>query len=403
MIRFLTYRSCVVGVLILLASGVRTVTAQVRHDTAGRARPDSTVFVLPDLSVLADRQQKSFFDTPLAITAVQPGDAFGTSGYGLNDALGLVPGVLAQSRYGNQDVRLVIRGFGARGAGDRSNAGTSRGIRVLLDGIPETEPDGRTSFDGIDLASAEHVEVIRSNASALWGRSRQSISVRRTPPTRPSRCPANKSSLATADRTQAAAPRRRGLRPLERLTYMDRQPTPSGDSIIPSGCVVRPQDVTAPTAVQAGRSLPYRKESDSVGHRARASGVSDRHVARVLVIEDDDIVGPLVRRVLQRAGHEVFLTSDSTSGLGLWRSEVIDLIVIDETGIEAIAKIRGLQPLLPIVVISAQDKTELFESIHAAGRNSGVRILTKPFEIDALASAVRALLRQSAPEKDSSE
>jgi phosphoglycolate phosphatase-like HAD superfamily hydrolase len=65
--------------------------------------------------------------------------------------------VLAQSRYGTSDVRIVIRGYGARGAGDRSNAGTSRGVRVLVDGIPETEPDGRTAFDQIDLAAAEGV------------------------------------------------------------------------------------------------------------------------------------------------------------------------------------------------------------------------------------------------------
>src|SRR4026209_750363 len=63
----------------------------------------------------------------------------------------------------------MIRGFGARGAGDRSNSGTARGVRVLLDGFPETEPDGRTAFDHIDLATAEAVEVIRSNASALSG------------------------------------------------------------------------------------------------------------------------------------------------------------------------------------------------------------------------------------------
>jgi iron complex outermembrane receptor protein len=40
---------------------------------------------------------------------------------------------------------------------------------VLLDGFPETEPDGRTSFDGIDLAAAHAIEVVRSNASATWG------------------------------------------------------------------------------------------------------------------------------------------------------------------------------------------------------------------------------------------
>jgi len=63
----------------------------------------------------------------------------------------------------------MIRGYGARGAGDRSNSGTSRGVRVLLDGFPETEPDGRTALDQLDLATAEAVEVIRSNASSLWG------------------------------------------------------------------------------------------------------------------------------------------------------------------------------------------------------------------------------------------
>ncbi|MBS1241688.1 MAG: Outer rane receptor protein, partial [Gemmatimonadetes bacterium] len=53
--------------------------------------------------------------------------------------------------------------------GDRSNAGTSRGVRVVLDGFPETEPDGRTAFDLIDLTAVNRLEVIRSNASAVWG------------------------------------------------------------------------------------------------------------------------------------------------------------------------------------------------------------------------------------------
>jgi iron complex outermembrane receptor protein len=111
----------------------------------------------------------SLFAVPLAVTQLKKSEWFGTTGYGLDDALTLVPGVVAQSRYGNQDVRITIRGYGARGAGDRSNAGTTRGIRILLDGFPETEPDGRTSLDGVDLAAAHDVEVVRSNASAVWG------------------------------------------------------------------------------------------------------------------------------------------------------------------------------------------------------------------------------------------
>jgi iron complex outermembrane recepter protein len=150
------------SVLLFLAAAL-PLAAQA-PDTAAR----DTV-VLPPVTVTAGRHQQDLFAVPLAVTQVRPRERFGARGYGLDEALTLVPGVLAQSRYGSTDVRLVIRGFGARGAGDRSNAGTSRGVRVLLDGFPETEPDGRTSFDGIDLAAAHAIEVIRSNASALWG------------------------------------------------------------------------------------------------------------------------------------------------------------------------------------------------------------------------------------------
>ncbi len=161
-----------------------SLSAQVPADTIIRTR-DSSGYVLPEVTVKATRRATGAFATPLAVTTVEPTDAFGRAGYGLDDALNLVPGVLAQSRYGNQDVRIVIRGFGARGAGDRSNAGTSRGIRVLLDGIPETEPDGRTSFDGVDLASAEQIEVVRSNASSLWGNAAGGVITVSTRPTSP--------------------------------------------------------------------------------------------------------------------------------------------------------------------------------------------------------------------------
>lgn len=132
------------------------------------SRADS-VANLPSVSTTATRTTSEVLSTPLAITKIIADELRIERGYGLEDALRKVPGVIAQSRYGTSDVRLIIRGYGARGAGDRSNSGTSRGVRVLLDGFPETEPDGRTSFDDIDLATAEAIEVVRSNASALWG------------------------------------------------------------------------------------------------------------------------------------------------------------------------------------------------------------------------------------------
>ncbi len=137
---------------------------------AAQQRPDSTkATALPKVTVSATRSTTPLLLAPLAVSSVGIERLRATSGIGLADALQGIPGVLAQSRSSGVDTRITIRGFGARGAGDRSNAGTMRGIRVMIDGIPETEPDGRTSLDLIDLATMTGVDVIRSNASALWG------------------------------------------------------------------------------------------------------------------------------------------------------------------------------------------------------------------------------------------
>ena len=147
-----------------------TLAAQVRPDSIRRdSLARAAAQALAPFAVRATRSTQDVYASPLAITRIDKSQFAGKAGYGLQDAMALVPGALVQSRYGTSDVRVVIRGFGARGAGDRSNAGTSRGVRVLLDGMPETEPDGRTAFDQIDLAATEGIEVIRSNASALWG------------------------------------------------------------------------------------------------------------------------------------------------------------------------------------------------------------------------------------------
>lgn len=144
-----------------------TSTAQDKREQKKSA--DTVSVTLEQITITATRYNEKVMEIPYSVSVITPLQLKQFKGYGLDEALSSVPGVLAQSRAGNQDVRLVIRGFGARGAGDRSNSGTSRGIRVMIDGIPETEPDGRTSFDLVDLSSADNIEVIRSNASATWG------------------------------------------------------------------------------------------------------------------------------------------------------------------------------------------------------------------------------------------
>lgn len=159
------HKITVLFILIFLA--VDIASSQEKKDEKADSLYRS--YELEGVTVTATRVAEPIIEVPLAVSVIGRSQIQSQRGYGLNDALSYVPGVLAQSRSGNQDIRISIRGFGARGAGDRSNAGTSRGVRVLMDGIPETEPDGRTSFDMVDLNAVQNMEVVRSNASAIWG------------------------------------------------------------------------------------------------------------------------------------------------------------------------------------------------------------------------------------------
>lgn len=155
------FRICLVAVALSITFA--SASAQQKKQTK------DTVYKTSPITVIATRQEAATLSVPLAVTVVPKELMSNRRGYGLDEVLTYVPGVLTQSRAGNHDVRIVIRGYGARGSGERSNAGTSRGLRFYLDGIPETEPDGRTAFDLIDIAGASSIEVVRSNASALWG------------------------------------------------------------------------------------------------------------------------------------------------------------------------------------------------------------------------------------------
>ncbi len=102
---------------------------------------------------------------PAAISVVdQNSIQRGTQQLGLDESLAGVPGLFLQNRYNfAQDLRISIRGFGAR-----ANFGI-RGIKILVDGVPETLPDGQGQVDSIDLGSAQQIDVIRGPASSLWG------------------------------------------------------------------------------------------------------------------------------------------------------------------------------------------------------------------------------------------
>jgi len=121
--------------------------------------------VLEPVVVEATRLESDLDRVPAAVGVVGKDDVqLGRQQLGLDESLVAMPGLFLQNRYNfAQDLRISIRGFGAR-------AGFGiRGVRIVVDGIPETLPDGQAGVDGIDLGSVERVEVIRGPVSSLYG------------------------------------------------------------------------------------------------------------------------------------------------------------------------------------------------------------------------------------------
>lgn len=111
------------------------------------------------------RSPARLLETPLAISVLSAEEVRGDRpAVDLAESLSLVPGILAQSsRNFAQDTRISIRGFGAR-----APFGV-RGVKILVDGIPTTLPDGQSELDSIDLAFADRIEVVRGPISSLYG------------------------------------------------------------------------------------------------------------------------------------------------------------------------------------------------------------------------------------------
>jgi iron complex outermembrane receptor protein len=104
-------------------------------------------------------------DVPASIDRVEAEDIrFARPMVNLSESLGRVPGIVVQNRQNYaQDLQITSRGFGAR-----STFGV-RGLRLVLDGIPASFPDGQGQVSHFDLSSAQSIEVLRGPFSVMYG------------------------------------------------------------------------------------------------------------------------------------------------------------------------------------------------------------------------------------------
>ncbi|MCS7052999.1 MAG: TonB-dependent receptor [Ignavibacterium sp.] len=150
-----------VGFLLLLINPNKINAHNVFQEKLS-SEIDTIKYQTDEVIVTGTRTTKKIIDIPYPVVRISNKTYKYDRKTSISDILNVAPGVFMQNRYGNHDVRISIRGFGSR-----SNSGI-RGVRILLDGIPESEPDGQTRIEAIDFNSVGSIEIVKGNSSSLY-------------------------------------------------------------------------------------------------------------------------------------------------------------------------------------------------------------------------------------------
>lgn len=115
--------------------------------------------------ITATRTEARAFDVPASIDRIGADEIrTGRALVNISESLGSVTGLLARDRQNYaQDVQISVRGFGAR-----STFGI-RGVRLYVDGIPATLPDGQGQIGHVELGATDRIEVLRGPFSSMYG------------------------------------------------------------------------------------------------------------------------------------------------------------------------------------------------------------------------------------------
>jgi two-component system, OmpR family, response regulator QseB len=117
---------------------------------------------------------------------------------------------------------------------------------------------------------------------------------------------------------------------------------------------------------------------------------------RLLLVEDDAMIGEAIRTGLKRDGFAVDWVYDGESADRVLRTEAFDLALLDlglprKDGLQVLQALRARRQSLPVLIITARDAV----SDRIQGLDAGADdYLVKPFDLDELAARIRALLRR---------
>ena len=117
---------------------------------------------------------------------------------------------------------------------------------------------------------------------------------------------------------------------------------------------------------------------------------------RLLLVEDDPMIGEAIRTGLRRDGFTVDWVHEGDAAEQVLRTEQFDLLLLDlglprGDGLHVLQRLRARHSALPVLIITARDAV----SDRVQGLDAGADdYLVKPFDLDELAARIRALLRR---------
>lgn len=116
-------------------------------------------------------------------------------------------------------------------------------------------------------------------------------------------------------------------------------------------------------------------------------------MAKILLVDDDDLSRSTVHQMLERAGHQVTSTGNGREGLQLIQSAPVDLVVTDlimpdTDGLELIQELRRVAPSVRIVAISGGGRVNANEYLTVARKFGASAVLAKPFSTVELREAI---------------
>ena len=116
-------------------------------------------------------------------------------------------------------------------------------------------------------------------------------------------------------------------------------------------------------------------------------------MARILVVDDEAMLRGVVRKMLERNGHEVFDAADGALGIEAYRRLLTDIVLTDivmpnKDGIQLIIELKKEFPNVRLIAMSGGARTSERDFLEVAKQYGVRQVLQKPFSRAELETAV---------------